>query len=504
MRASRLTAVAALLAAMPGVAHAQPAGEVVTSPGPVASSVTVYHAADGAADDLNLDWLQGYALITETREIDIPAGRATIRFEGVAAGMLPESAIVAGLPAGVREKNLDADLLSPRSLYARSFGRAVILRRQDPRTGATREERAIIRSGADGAAILQTAKGFEAADCGSRKDELAYPELPPGLSARPTLSVETDSAAPAHVRLTLSYLSWGFDWRANYVLRMRPDGRQADLTAWVTLASSDATSFAEASAAVVGGKLAFDEQRNYGSGQGSELVFRCYMRPPPPPPPPPAPMMAAEIVVTARRVAARAQDVPVTMQAEGLGDLTLYRMPVPTTVAAHAQKQVALFDRRLVTLATIYTGEIADEGDGDASILLRTRNTAAQGLGVALPAGEVTVFEPHAGEMVLAGKGRVFDKAVGERVEIGVGESPQVHVATAATGKEPHGQSYAVTVANAHPWPIRFEGKLRIDDDERIASSSTRLVRKDGYWLWAIDVPANGQAMLKYRLKAVK
>ena len=87
------------------------------SAAPDAVAVTIYRAPDRAADQaMNLGWLEGFALITETRTVEIPAGEATIRFEGVAGGILPESALVTGLPAGVREKNLDADLLSARTL----------------------------------------------------------------------------------------------------------------------------------------------------------------------------------------------------------------------------------------------------------------------------------------------------------------------------------------------------------------------------------------------------
>ena len=144
---------------------------VVTSPVPDSVSVSVYRAPERGSDEaMDLGWLGGYALVTEKRTVDIPAGRTTIRFEGVAAGLFPESAIVTGLPSGVREKNLDADLLSPRSLYARMFGRPVILRRTRPGSGEVREERAVIRSGPDGAAIVQTASGFEVATCGGLQD----------------------------------------------------------------------------------------------------------------------------------------------------------------------------------------------------------------------------------------------------------------------------------------------------------------------------------------------
>ena len=132
------------------------AGQAVTSAGPDSVAVTIYRAPyRHPSTPINPDWIEGYALVTEQRTVTIPAGRAVIRFEGVAAGILPESAIVTGLPEGVREKNLDADLLSPYSLYARSYGRPITIRRTSAE-GKVREERAVIRSGPDGAAILET------------------------------------------------------------------------------------------------------------------------------------------------------------------------------------------------------------------------------------------------------------------------------------------------------------------------------------------------------------
>ena len=89
----RLICLAMLL---PAAAGAQP---VAVSPRPDSVAVTVYrnpYASPGSR--LNLSWLNGYALITETRRVTIPAGESELRFEGVAGGILPQSAIVAGLP----------------------------------------------------------------------------------------------------------------------------------------------------------------------------------------------------------------------------------------------------------------------------------------------------------------------------------------------------------------------------------------------------------------------
>jgi hypothetical protein len=506
-----------LLAAIaPCVTLSVSAQEVVVSPSPEKVGVTIYRNPDRSPDDeMNLDWLEGYALITEQRTVEIPAGRAVLRFQGVAAGMLPESAIVTGLPAGVREKNLDADLLSPGSLYARSFGRPVILRREQGKSGKSTEERAVIRSGPDGSVIVQTRTGFEAANCGPLHDALIFENVPKGLSDKPTLSVETESAAPARVTLSLSYLAWGFDWQTNYVLRMDESGKRADMLAWVTLASSDATSFTDAETSVVGGKVNREDEAPDGARRGRGLEFHCFFRPIASVPQP-APVMsewgnAGDIVVTARRIEQKLQSAPlaVTVREEGLGDLKLYRVPVPTTVAARAQKQVAMFDLPKVKLGEVYVSEIRGISSGEGAMRhLRLRNRKQDGLGRALPAGQVVVFQPLRGDPILSGEGILSDSAIGEDLDVRVGDATQVSVTVTEIGRGEDQRKgdwveARVTVRNANPWPIAYEARIGASPDQRIEQVSGKLERKDGRSLWKVSVPENGSAQMRYRIRSI-
>lgn len=501
----------ALLSALLICASAPALGQgLITSAAPDSVSVSVYRAPDRDSDTaMDLDWLEGYALVTEKRTVEIPAGKATIRFEGVAAGLFPESAIVTGLPEGVREKNLDADLLSPRSLYARMFGRPVTLRRTLPGTGGVREERAVIRSGPDGAAILQTSAGFEVASCGGLDDEILYAEAPKNLSAQPTLSIETESATSQKVTLSLSYLAWGFDWQTNYVIRMNPDGRTADLAAWVTLASSDSTSFADAETAVIAGEVNREDTERGAVPSGEELELRCQLSslPPPPPPPPPPMVMApaqammmesADIVVTAQR--AKAMAAPVTVVQEGLGDLKLYRVPVPVTVAANAQKQVALAQKNGVKMQALYRAEVWEDSVGEVRQMLRTRNRKEEGLGLPLPGGPVAVFEPMGNAMLLAGEGGLADRAVGEDVEILLSRATQVTARIEELESKDRTRTLRLTATNARPVPVSFEARIARNAETQIKALGAKLTRKDGRDIWAVTIPANGTANLTYRL----
>jgi hypothetical protein len=476
-----------------------------TSPEPEAVSVSIYRAPDRSADEaMNLRYLRGFALVTETRRISIPAGDGVIRFEGVAGGILPESAIVTGLPDGIVEKNQDANLLSPASLLGSSSGRRVSIRRTVRATGKTTEEEAVIRSGPDGQVVLQTAAGIEALRCSGIPETIVYDALPEGLSAKPTLSVRTRSDQATTATVTLSYLADNFDWQANYVATLSDDGKSLDLFGWVTLASADETSFPKAQAMVIAGRLNRSGERTPRPYQQQSINLTCWPEgtssdidtavPPPPPPPPPAPMMmesrAMDIVVTG---AMRAKSAMVVKQEE-LGDLKLYRVPEPVTVAANAQKQVALLDKERVPVTLVYRADLWGEGEAQVRLTLRARNRAADGLGLPLPAGKLALYQRGPARELLLGEGSVGDNAVGEEVEIDVATATGI----VARDAEGIGNSHILTVTNASPYPVAFESKL---GDRDLSGFTGKVRKKDGAWLWAVTIPANGTVTLGYREK---
>ena len=502
-----------LLAAAPAGAQ-----QVVTSARPERVAVTLYRDPNRSVGDaMNMQWLNGFALITETRQITLPAGETELRFEGVAGGILPQSAIITGLPSGIVERNRDAYLLSPESLLDRSLGRRVQLRRTSMATGAVTQQEAVIRTGADGAVVLQTAAGFEALRCTGLPEMPVYEGVPPGLSARPTLSVRTRGGRPATATVTLSYLASGFDWQANYVARLSPDGAHVDLFAWLVLASGDPTSFANADTQAIAGRLN-REAVQQAEPEERPLQLRCW------PQATTSDIPLAEldrrgadglasgqtlVLVNGRGALAGVvnqsedalNDLPAVMaRLENLGDLKLYRIPEPVTVAANSLKQVAFLERSQVPVEIIHrrTVDPREQNALPARIILLTRNREEQQLGIPLPAGRVQLFRDEGERSLLVGEGDMTDRAVGEEVEIEVGDAPGVSSRIALQpGKNRN--AYLLTVTNDQSYPVRFEAVFRTPP------ANIRLVgavpgRRNGLPAWAVTVPANGSATLRYRL----
>jgi hypothetical protein len=490
--------------ALAGHANAQ---EIVTSPAPDRVAVTVYRNPDRGLEPFNLQWLGGYALVSETRRVSLPAGTSELRFEGVTAGIVPQSAIVTGLGEAVLEKNRDARLLSPGALLDAYLGERLTLRRTSRATGQVRTQEAIVRATADGV-VLQTEAGFEALRCTGLNETLVAPVVPADLSAKPTLSVRVRSPQAVERDVTLSYITNNFDWQADYVGDLSPDGRTLKLFAWLTLANGDDTGLANADTNAVAGKLN-RERIHINRGEAKPITLNCWpsgttsdipvevmaisqlseeivvtgsrvMAPAPPPPPPPA----AE------------RDGGVMASEERLGDVRLYRVPIQVTVAARSQKQIALLRQPSVKFESVlrlrpYQGPF----EGPLERVLITRNRKAEGLGLPLPAGKLALFGTRQGRRVLLGEGSIDDHTIGEKVEIKVATATGVR-AVQVHEREQRGE-YRLTLTNDLASAQTVEIELPL---EARAVSGGKLVKRDGWMLWRVRVRANGTEQLRYRV----
>lgn len=511
------------------------AREVVDAAAPSDIAVTIYRDPDRQpGDEVAADDPGGLAMISETRRVTLPPGESTIRFEGVAEGMIGVSAIVTGLPGGTIETNRNAQLLSPAALVDGTLGNRVTITRMNPATGVETSERAVVRTRADGGLVLQTAQGFEAVRCSGLPETLAFDRVPAGLSAQPVFSVDTRSAEGGTYDVTLTYLAWGFDWQADYVANLteKQAGEEFDmgLLSWLTLVNDNGQTFAGARLQIIAGTLNLEsDYRGLAAPPLAEgLRLSCYPLgstasggawPPPPPLPPPSPMldfavpapaMAAEVVVTGTRVE---RSAVVTAAEENVGDLKLYRVPGRVDVAARGMKQVAFLDRPAVKARLLYQarcepyGWIGDGGDPRAAdVLLVTRNEERKGLGIALPQGRLTLYEPGPRGDGLAGIATLRDYARGADVELDLAPSTQVFARCAALSAGPGAEGrrprpMRAVLANANPHPVTLRLQLAPAGQGEVRFPGRKVAVTNGWQTVAVTLPANGEKVFDWQLR---
>ncbi|MBV7260370.1 DUF4139 domain-containing protein [Erythrobacter crassostreae] len=515
---------------------------VVNASAPTDLSVTIYRDPNrDVGDEMNADWPEGFAMISETRTVTLPAGQSTIRFDGVAEGMVAVSAIVTGLPGGTIEKNRNAELLSPAALVNGALGNRITITRTNPATGEAVSERAIVRTRADGGLVLQSGGGFEAVRCAGIPETLTFDGVPTGLSARPVFSIDTQDESGGTFEVTLTYLAWGFDWQADYIATFKEKpGRgeefEMNLLSWLSLVNDNGQSFENAQLLVIAGTLNIesDFESLADPPVASPLRLTCYPLgntkqgspipvAPPPPPPSPAPVGYAEgdmIVVTGSRMKrsnmeAGAPVAVMSAQEEQLGDLKLYRVPKRVTVSAKGLKQVAFLNKQQVKARLLYLTECSPyywrdpEGEfAPAGMLLVTKNTDKNGLGVALPQGAMTLYEPGGFGIQMVAQTDLRDYARGQDIELELPNSNQVNVSCGRIKEdaEPdeNGRKWVKMQAelrNANPHDVTIRLLLGESGEWSIRPRGTKTRVKNGYEIVEIKIAANSTRDFRWKIR---
>jgi len=508
------------------------AADVSAGP-PTDLSVTVYRAPDREGGSIDLDYLQGFALISEKRAVHIPAGESRLRFEGVADGIETASVIVAGMPSVVLEKNLDGRLLSPSALIDAAVGKRVVMVRTHAKSGVTEQIPGTIESNENGV-VFQSAQGVEALRCSGLSETFDF-DTTTGLTPTPTLSVSVRSDRAVDALVTLSYLARGFDWAADYSATLASDGKTMTLGAWVTLANGNRIGFPSARTQVVAGKLNREAGTIDPIDIGAPIVASCWPQGTTSDQPArmrlfrqAAPVMASAMAASSDDMAF--EEVVVTgmrrVMQEQLGDLKLYRVPDRTTVASRQSKQVRLLDRTAIPVQTLYGSDLG-EGDTNewqqARMLLRAKNDKAHGLGLPLPSGRAAVFAANGAAPLLENEAEIRDLAIDEDVEIDMGSRPDVQVQATTESRRidsarakvlplipgvlsarsaPVEDVRRVEISNALPRPIQFELRLQLYDGYEIFRADHSVRKKNGRPLIALTVPANGRVTVRYQTRA--
>lgn len=107
------------------------------------------------------------------------------------------------------------------------------------------------------------------------------------------------------------------------------------------------------------------------------------------------------------------------------------------------------------------------------------------------------MFERAGGDSLLVGESDLADRAIGDEVEFGTGESSDVRYRIVAKRPSERRKPYRLSVTNARSTPETFELIIPY----KLANASAKLVERKGQKAWRVTVPANGEATLDFALK---
>lgn len=443
------TASAALMLATPALAQSEESGA-----GPDRLALTVYN--------------QGLVLVEDVRSLTIQPGRVRQEFPGVSASIRPETVTLSGNGLSVVEQNFDYDLLTPAKLMEGAVGQSVEIVRTNPGNGTQTRERAQVLAANEGV-VLRIGNKIEVLRDDGAPTRVVFDGVPPNLRPRPTLSVTLDATGPARRDVTLSYLSSGMSWKADYVALFDEKAGQLDLNGWVTLTNRSDSTFSNAVTRVVAGQVNLVSNNHYqgnvrGGGTNSGANAAA-------------------------------------------GDVHVYLLPERVTVANNQIKQVRLVEAADVqaTKRYVYLHHGFDTHEeavaADVGIIFKSEP--------ALPAGVMRVYVRGSdGEPRFIGEDQIPHSPAGSEMVISTGKAFDVTVQPRLVASERVSERRADRYRTRYQMEYRLRnatGEAKVVEvrqrttgrDTELSNESQTGEMVDAYTaLWKVNVPANGETVL--------
>src|SRR5271154_2408744 len=340
------------------------------------------------------------ALVQDRRDIEIKAGRQRLEFQDVSAQIRPETASLTAADIGIVEQNFDFDLLTPAKLMEKAVGHEVTIVRVNPATGAeTREQAQVLAT--NGGVILKIGQRIEVLRDDGLPVRVIFDKVPDNLRAHPTLSVTVIGGHAGTRPATLSYLTPGLGWRADYVALYNESDGKIDVQGWVTLTNSSGTTYDNAQTLLVAGSPALS---------GDSGVYRANVR-------------RATLQNAGTESGSR----------ERLGDYYLYPLAERSTIANLQTKQVSFLDVHGVPAEHGYEFRNHWLGTAESPISAQTvysfSTSAHAGLGDQLPAGTLRFYmRDGRGNPQFIGENRIDHTPMGSTLSLSTGDAFDVKV----------------------------------------------------------------------------
>lgn len=429
------------------------------------------------------------ALVRDVRQIRLQSGVFPLRFEDVAASIMPATVHFRSLtdPAklGVVEQNYEYDLLDPQKLLQKYVGREVTVMRANIAVDTKKwdVEKALLLADNNGGTVWKI--GDEIV---TNAQPYSFPDLPGNLYSRPTLVWTLENRGAAAQRVEASYLTGNMNWSADYVLTVARDEKTADLDGWVTLVNSSGAAYTNAKLQLVAGEVHRSEQ----------------------------PVNAREYTALAK-VADNAGAAQFSQ--EGFSEYHLYTLGRRTSIQNNESKQISLLTGTNIPVEKYLAVEGQQyyyrnpQGIGNAipqpvKVFYRFKNDQKSNLGMPLPAGTVRVYQADSkGAVQFAGENSIGHTPKDEDVRVYVGDAFDVvcerkQMDYKKLAGDLYEMEYQITLRNHKDGPVTVEVREPVGGDWDVVNSNYKWTKLDSTTIgFLIPVEKDGAATLDYRVR---
>jgi hypothetical protein len=455
-------------------------------PDPASASTTQKDQTDLSITVYN----SNLALVRDVRQIHLEPGVLPLRFEDVAASILPPTVHFRSLtdPAKLRvvEQNYEYDLLDPQKLLQKYVGREITLVQRETDAGSTKwvETKALLLSDNTGPVW----KIGNEIVTGMAAESYRFPDLPDNLYSRPTLVWTLDNRGTSAQQVEASYLTNNLNWSADYVLTVGRDEKSADLDGWVTLVNNSGAAYHDAKLQLVAGEVHRTPQ---AAGAMRDMLVK-------------------EMSAPAAKPA---------FSQEEFSEFHLYTLGQRTSIQNDESKQISLLNGTNIPVEKYLSVEGQPyyyrnpQGIGNAipqpvRVFYRFKNDAKSGLGMPLPAGTVRVYQADSkGQVQFSGEDTINHTPKDEALRIYVGNAFDVVCERKQTDYKKLASNlyeleYEITLRNHKDSAVNVEVREPVGGDWEVLNANYKWAKLDASTIaFSIPVEKDETATLDYRVR---
>lgn len=433
---------------------------------------------------------QNLGLVRDVRRLQLPSGDFDLRFMDIAAKVNPATVHIISETAphdlDVLEQNYEYDLLSPDKLLYKYVGHEVTLVQLHTENNSTREVdiKATLLADNDNQPVWKVGDQIVT---GIARDRIIFPDVPANLYSKPTLIWLLSNRRAGSQAVEASYLTDDMNWSADYVLTLANTEKTADLNGWVTVVNNSGTEFRNALLQLVAGAV--------------NIV---------PTAPPPRPMVKMQAMVAAP---------PPQFAQENISEYHLYTLDRRTTLQDNESKQISLLEAANFPIEkhyevnglSYYYQQQMTPGQpvkDPVEVHLKFTNSQANSLGMPLPAGTVRVYQADSkGRMQFVGEDHIDHTPKDEKLDLHTGNAFDIVEERKQTDfqridRHTTESAFEIRLRNHKSEAVSVEVNEPVGGDWTITESSFKYEKTSASSArFMVPVPANGEAVLSYRVR---
>lgn len=331
------------------------------------------------------------AFVNDTREVKVNKGKQQLVYEGVPPLVITESVVptFTGMQTNLYSQNYIYDLISLQSMLTNSIDKEVefYTNGESPRLS-----KGILLSQAPVMIKEENTNKIYTLNSGT---QVIFSKVPERMITKPSLVWNMEAQKEGKLGIDLKYLTKGITWKSDYVLNLKKD--VLDLVGWITVNNNSGVAYENAQISCLAG----DVNR---AREIEENALRLYKS------------KSINNMMPRDEVAE-----------ESFSGYHMYKIPFRETIANKQQKQINFIDKKNIAYRQygVNTNNYFEHYDEQKLVFANTiefKNTKANHLGIALPAGIARMYQKDSSdETHFIGEERIHNIPEDENVTLTIG-----------------------------------------------------------------------------------